>query len=340
MHTIPASARRALTCCTLLLLAAAIPALHAQVRVQPPPGVKLALKLPAGTWNESSTVVNGLTGSGNGANQPALSQVAALNGFLLSFGNGDHKLRHVGVKADGRYTRFAFADQDGNDPFRASASWTTFTHGQAGEVSAIGGGKFRIQLPTPRPAGHVLVLRGFEFERADRSDANLRNIGVWMDGERNAVVVSLTDDQGLDFRGLERSLGAAALAGATMLPGLLEFAHVEASRVAARNIPAMVGRYRGYRATVQYAWIPADLVQAEGTLAGGGGDLDRARAATPVHALQGFEFTFDNSDHHLLTLAVNADERGRRIFAFQDNNRDDPLHWEVTYLTLKPELRR
>lgn len=337
MHIHDLPARGPLRCTLLLVAALFAPALHAQVVL---PGKVAKIQIPVGTWSESSAVANGLTGSGNGANQPALPQVAALNGFLLSFGNGDHKLRQVGVLADGRYTRFAFADSNGDDPFRASAGWTTFTHGTAGEVSAVGGGKFRIPLPTQKPAGHVLVLRGFEFRRADGSDANLRNISVWLDSQRNVAEVSLTDDQGLDFRGLERTLGLAAAAGATLLPGLLEAAHMDATRIAARNIPQMVGKYRGYKVTVQYAWIPQGLVQQEGTLAGGGGDLDRPRVATPVHALQGFEFTFDNSDHHLLTLAVNADDRGRRVFAFQDNNRDDPLHWTVNYLTLKPELRR
>lgn len=326
--------------CLGALLASA--SLLAQVRI--PAQVQKALKAQAdaGTWSESASTVNGITGSGNGANQPALPQVAALNGFLLSFNNGDHKLRHIGVLADGRFTRFAYADRNGDDPFRARAGWTTFTRGIAGEVSAVGGGKFRIELPTPRPEGHVLVLRGFEFRRADGTDANLRNISVKLDGALNIAEVSLTDDQGLDFRGLERTLGAAVASAAAgvPLPGLVELAHADLARVAARSIPQMVGRYRAYRVTVQYAWIPRALVQQEGTLAGGTGDLGAITPPTPVHALQGFEFTFDNSDHHLLTLAVNADERGKRVFAFQDNNRDDPLRWTVTYLTLKPELRR
>jgi hypothetical protein len=295
--------------------------------------------LPPSTWSLSRTSVNGLSGAGKGANQPALSGVTALRGFLLSFGNGDHKLRQIGVLPNGRYTDFSWSDSNGDDPFRADASYVTFSGGSMGEVIADGSGKFRIALPTPQQAGHVLVLRGFEFRRADGTDANLRNISVWLDGTRNVAEVSLIDDQGLDFRGLEATLGLVA-SGGILLPGALEMSTADLSQVAARNISQMVGTQRGYRVRVQYAWIPATLVQQEGALAGGGGDLGKARAATRVDVLQGFEFTFDNSDHHLLTLAVNGDGDAGGNFWFQDNNRDDPLHWTVNYLTLKDAARK
>lgn len=326
-------------------LALALLAFCAAAHAQGVPVFKKTLPLPklaisTGTWSQADAAANGLSDEGNAGNQPALSQVVALRGFLMAFGNGDHKIRRIGVRPDGRFTRFSFADSNGDDPFRANASYATFSQGSIGEVTATGGGKFAIKLPTPPQPGHTLVLRGFEFRRTDGTDANLRNISVWLDGARNLAEVSLTDDQGMDFRGLERTLGLAMAAGATMLPGLMEAATASAAPVVGRNIPSMVGKYRGYQVTVQYAWIPSGLVLQEGAVAGGGGDLDSPRIGSSIDALQGFEFTFNNSDHHLLSLAVNGEHRGRRIFSFQDNNRDDPLQWTVTYVTLDPARRK
>src|SRR5690606_37725619 len=130
----------------------------------------------------------------------------------------------------------------------------------------------------------------------DGTDANLRNIGVWLDPQRNVARVSLTDDQGLDFRGLEASLGAVVASTLVPLPGLLEAGSVTATTQAGtRGIAQMAGRYRGYRVTVQYAWIPDAMVAAKGALAGTRGQRSRP-PADRIDALQGFEFTFNNSD--------------------------------------------
>jgi hypothetical protein len=149
---------------------------------------------------------------------------------------------------------------------------------------------------------------------------------------RKVARVSLTDDQGLDFRGLEASLGAMAASMVVPLPGLLETGTVVAgTRASTRAIAQRAGQYRGYRVTVQYAWIPNRMVQSSGALSG----TDRSRPPTQVpriDALQGFEFTFTNSDHHLLGLGLNGDSRGTALF--QDNNTDDPMQWFATYLTL------
>src|SRR5690606_28266808 len=103
-------------------------------------------------------------------------------------------------------------------------------------------------------------------------------------------------------------------------------------RATSHGIRKMSGQYRGYRVTLQYAWVPRSRVEREGALAGG----DRRHRPPPsrIDALQGFEFTFNNSDHHLLGLGVNAGGDGGVLF--QDNNTDDPIQWSVAYLTLKP----
>ena len=277
----------------------------------------------------------GLRDSGNTAVNPALPVAFALNGFSLKFDNGDHKLRRIGVLGHGRFTELALADSNGDDPFTASANYTIFTGKGAGrivtgQVVAEGGGKFEIPLRGNAPADSTLVLSGFSFQREDGSDANLRNIGVWLDSERKVARVSLVDDQGFDFRGFEATIGAAFLNG--VLPGAFEV-------MLATNVPRAVrgirsaGKYRPYRVTVQYAWIPNAIVEQESAMSG----TDRQRRQRPpsrIDALQGFEFMFTNSDHHLLGLGVNPSGNGDVLF--QDNNTDDPMQWTMAYVTLKP----
>jgi hypothetical protein len=284
-------------------------------------------------WSTAQARTAGLRDSGSVAVNPPLPKAFALGGFLLKFENGDHKLRRLGVLGAGRFAELALADSNGDDPFTAEANYIVFTGAGAdrivtGQVMAEGGGKFEIPLRGAAPADSTLVLSGFAFQREDGSDANVRSIGVWLDGERKVARVSLMDDQGVDFRGFEATIGAALVNG--VLPGAFEV-------VQAANVPRAVrairsaGKYRPYRVTVQYAWIPNAMVEQASAMSG----TDRQRRQRPpsrIDALQGFEFLFGNSDHHLLGLGVNPSGNGSVLF--QDNNQDDPLQWTMAYVTL------
>lgn len=333
----------------LLLLALALPALASDKRkpqrlesAPPKTAVPLRIVVPpvtTGTWSVADATIDGLRDHGNAANQPQLPPVVALRGFLIGFQNGDHKLRRIGLVPSPRFTHFALADQNGDDPFRANASYSTFTSGQSGEVAARGGGKFEIPLPGSAPFGHTLVLRGFEFRRADGTDANLRNIGVWLDPQRHVARVSLVDDQGLDWRGFERTIGAALTGASMTLPGVFEMqTAVDSASWWGRRTPELIDGYRAYDVKVQYAWIPTALVRSQGALSGTDRQRD-ARSRDAIDALQGFEFSFTNSDHHLLGVGLNGDRENGQAF-FQDNNLDDPMQWSATFLTLKPEFKR
>ena len=76
------------------------------------------------------------------------------------------------------------------------------------------------------------------------------------------------------------------------------------------------------------------------TRAPASGKMFQARAG-----IQGFEFYFDNKDHHLREIGVmpplaGAATRTRvpanEFIEFQDTNRDDPVKWAVKLLTIKP----
>ena len=310
-----------------------LPAPPGSRAVVPARGIEVAAPLPRGHLELHRAAIQGLRDSGPAALDRPLPGGWALAGFELRFLNGDHKLRRIGALGEERFVRLALADQNGDDPFAGRVLLTSLPGAKVQQVSADGGGKFDIPLPGRAPPDSTLVLSGFEFRRSDGTDANLRNIGVWLDPERRVARVSLTDDQGLDFRGLEASLGAMAASLLVPLPGLLEAGSVVAGTGAtARAIGQRSGQYRGYRVTVQYAWIPNDQVASRGALAG----TDRTRTAPAnarIDALQGFEFTFTNSDHHLLGLGLNGDGRGGALF--QDNNTDDPMQWYASYLTLR-----
>ena len=66
-------------------------------------------------------------------------------------------------------------------------------------------------------------------------------------------------------------------------------------------------------------------------------------AARPTSrmALQGFTFSFSNSDHHLEQVAVDlasaSDAPVARVHPvyFKDNNWDDPMQWAVEFVTLR-----
>lgn len=280
---------------------------------------------------------SGLRDSGNAAVNPRLPAAYALSGFALKFENGDHKLRRIGVIGKDQFTEFALADSNGDDPFNGQARYRFLPAGRTVSKSAYGGGTFEIPLlASPDAASKTLVLSGFEFRRADGSDANLRAIGVWLDARKKVARVTLMDDQGADFRGFEDTVGAAFLAG--MLPFGIFAGSTAGIGEAVMRLDRAGGEHRPYAVTVQYTWIPDVLVETTGALSGGtlaNGQPSRGagRAPSRIDALQGFEFLFTNSDHHLLGLGVNAIGSGDALF--QDGNGHDPMQWTASYVTLR-----
>lgn len=274
--------------------------------------------------------------------------VPALPGFRLRFGNGDHKLRQLGVLAStGSTANFSLSDQNGDDAFNAAASWITFRGGgRRGQVSAVGGGRFEIPLPDQKPANHRLVLTGFQFRRQDGTDANVRVVGVWLDETRNVARVSLLDDQGADFRDFASRMGAAVLTGSPELGSLV--ATGASVTELSRRIATAGGRFRGYAVTVQYAFVPARLFDGEDSFTGTGRVPSSGKRVGTKTVLQGFEFFFENSDHHLLDIGVMPPVADRffrtrgdalpgavdEVVAYQDNGRDDPIRWSLKVLNL------
>ncbi|MBX3219462.1 MAG: hypothetical protein KF795_03015 [Labilithrix sp.] len=312
-----------------------------------PPGFTLP-PAPQPTWSLANASENRMKDTMDVAASSSLTGVSALAGFRFRFGNGDHKLRRIGVTPKDRFASFAFADSNGDDPFSAVASWAVVSAGRSGKVSATGGGQFEVALPGGKVAGHTLVLSGFEFRRRDGSDANVRSIGVWLDSDRAVARVMLMDDQGPDFRGFEKTIGAALLAGAPIGELKLTAASM-VTAVGAINGVATKGKYRPFAVEVHYAWIPTSAVSAVDVFTGTGRAPASGKTFPATGVLQGFEFFFTGSDHHLLDIGVMGplmrpaagalQNPPGEVIAFQDNNRDDSMRWAAEFAILKPSAR-
>ncbi|MEZ5498837.1 MAG: hypothetical protein R3E77_05315 [Steroidobacteraceae bacterium] len=192
---------------------------------------------------------------------------AALSTFSLGFLNGDHKIREIAVlQSEGRASA-TFADQDSNDSFGFSARWYAAGYPLA-TVSAVGEGEFDIALPRP-PDGYVPLLAGFSLTRQNRTDANVRAIGVRLTPDLKFVRVTLLDDQGLDVRDYE------ALAGAGFALSLAPVGGIESAVATGAAITGLAAArefgkkgLRRFAATVQIAWAPHESIRRRGSASG------------------------------------------------------------------------
>jgi len=294
---------------------------------------KLPAAAPQSTWSLRSAHISRATQLARAAINPPLGAVAGLSEFELLFpGPSDHKIRHIAVLAADRFAEFAFGDQGGEDAFNADGRWVTFSSGQAGTVSAAGSGRLNLTLD-PGPPNTTLVLTGFEFTRAAGTDANVRMLGIrLLPGERTAQVW-LIDDMGFDFRDIGNSAGWAAIGGLFLPP-------VGSIIAGAASAPAaQPGNMRPFHIKLQYAWIPKDLIESErsATDTTAFNTLKTKPGGTVV--LQGFEFAFGNSDHHLGGLGVTLGGDHHNVL-FRDSDWGDPVQWAVSYGLLKRDRQR
>jgi hypothetical protein len=287
-----------------------------------------------------------------------------LNGFRFRFTESDHELRGIGVMpGTNSAVTLSFFDKNGDDPFDAEAAFTNLSgDGLArGSVIAAGEGQFDIPLPTNvtlRPPNSRLVLVGFNFWRVD-DDHHVRMIGVWLQDARNVARVMLGDDSSkiTDYnRRVGAPLGEAAIANAD--PAARGSGAVYPTVAAAEAaIRAMKAKKVGdpYGVQIQYGYIPTTIVQGpDGYYTGNGRSVpqeDPSRRFPNRAALVGFDFLFDNKDHHVKDIGVmpslvNYDltEQSevrkkapyREYVAFQDKNRDDPIKWAVKFVNFTP----
>ncbi len=304
------------------------------------PEVKVPRPLPGtGRATQGQSQATGFATQGQ-SRQPTLSipgAGSALAAFYLKFENGDHKISRLSLLRHDGIAQPAINDNDGNDPFTASAMYYD-VGGRIVTKSTSCQASCDIRLDPIRP-NQTALLAGFSFERPNR-DNNVRQVSVRLDSARSLAVVSFVDDGGREF--IVENPGGATI---------------------------QVDRARAYNATVQYVVVEASRVREFGRAsgmsrkvrsplagraqAGGGRPVDVAASAAgqrrpaqypygwstpqfaaPPYALQGFEFRFLDSDHFLEEVGINL-ARSTDVVAFRDNQRERAFSWNVDYAVLR-----
>lgn len=298
------------------------------------------------TQNLANVTVDKMSGTANVASNGALDGVPVLNGFHFRFLNGDHEFRKVtALVAPPSSANISFMDKNADDPFKAAVTWINIKGaGTRGDVHAAGGAQFDVPLPQ-RPANTRLVLTGFEIR--DTDDDNVQMIGIWLDEARNIARVSLLPfvNSSAPYAGAGTRLGTAGIPSASNggagLGGVYPSAAAADGWVKKNN----KNSYRAFAVHLQYAFIPTSIVAGEDYFTGTTRAPASGKEFQPRSAIQGFEFYFDNKEHHILELgvmprlpgsSVAARAPAGELIAFQDKNRDDPLKWAVKLLTIKP----
>lgn len=273
--------------------------------------------------------VSGLDAS-NRRNQATMTlpggEASALAAFRLRFENGDHKVKRVSLLRMGDAIQAALNDNDGNDPFAASARYLELNQGRA--LVATADCRGTCTIPIAVSDGTAALLTGFSFERP-QGDHNVRQISVQLLAERGIAEVSLFDDQDRDLRVGSGSLSPARASDARGYLVTLQYLVVDKSMVKRQR------RATGDRRNLKgpFAGIDSPSLGGKNVLTVSTAGWSEARRGVPHYALQGFEFRFGNRDHHLREIGVNLD-RVDEVVVFQDNNRDDPMSWSVDYAEL------
>lgn len=331
-------------------------------RVTPPPRGSAvargsAIVTPAESIEVKFTQRTGRSGAlvGEGALNTEVKGVPLLSGFRLSFNNGDHKVRRLGVENQGQVHITKFADNNLDDPFAATVVvWdaegpavktakfeTRDAYGAPDylcygfdaacrfsfQPSIVSDEAARQMTPLLSDASLVPIISGFNFERQD-TDANVRDVGVRFGCDTGGCnsQIGLVDSAGYDGRYI-----------------------AEGKALSARNVMARVS----------YALVPRRNIQTCQTLSGGRKpntpdpairqpvrgdprsqtDFRAERVPLPFTnakiVLQSFSFSFLNGDHHLQDIGVEYEPSGALYLTFGDGTRDDPYSWTIGYCVLK-----
>lgn len=119
----------------------------------------------------------------------------------LGFRNGDHHVRLISARPAGTGAfRVSLEDSGGEDPVNVSFRWADLWRYDTPRLVASNAcaGTCRLFFP-PIPAGHTLVLAGFEVRNTESgsSDRHVRELAVRPVGHLGYVDVTFTDDSGI-----------------------------------------------------------------------------------------------------------------------------------------------
>jgi len=264
--------------------------------------------------------VNSQVRAHNAPADVSLSNAAALSSFRVKFDNGDHALRSMSVaKQSDQTAGLWMSDSNSDDPISATGTWWVIPGATGGQLTTSISSGQEINLSVPAgPLNHRLVLGGFSF-----------NIG----GTASNFETGEVQLQRLAIR--------------------VRDPHPAASNSAASRISGVVYTNDGNRpitVTVQYVWVPDSYIASGGIVTNQSPrtasrarvrSRDQAVGQMPTserYLIESFDFQFTNGTHNMLGLGVHlngTESATTEAITWQDNNRDDPIAWSVSYLQMR-----
>jgi hypothetical protein len=274
-----------------------------------------------------------------------LTPASALSSFRIAYLNGHHAQRGIMVarKSDGNAHIYLSDSRSGDDPLNASATWWTIPGAVGGEVSGNFATNGDINFTVPAgPSWHYLVLSGFEI-RATNSvnnfntgELSLRRLSVNVSQSVSEPRVQLPPQISVKFDTHDAGKPIFVKVSYVWVPysylrklGSSEY-YVAASTVSNRSAPSPgAGPFGG--------GVLGSPGAPERALA----NMRGQRPDTDCTLLTGFNFEFLNEPRPLLSFGVHlmgdtaSGGPTTEGISWQDDNRDDPINWSVSYVTLK-----
>lgn len=113
--------------------------------------------------------------------RPATDVVFVLQGFRVTFENGDHHLDKIGVQEDNGILTTTFRDNNGDDPFTYDVSYAWVPRSRFGVITETSSTVHASGLATPAAFAGEKVIRGFSMDNVntgDSGDNHIRDLGV------------------------------------------------------------------------------------------------------------------------------------------------------------------
>jgi hypothetical protein len=113
--------------------------------------------------------------------RPAADVVFVLEGFRVTFDNGDHHLDKIGVQEDNGVLTTTFRDNNGDDPFTYDVSYAWVPRSRFSTLTESSSVVHASGLATPAAFAGEKVIRGFSVDNVntgDSGDNHIRDLGV------------------------------------------------------------------------------------------------------------------------------------------------------------------
>jgi hypothetical protein len=252
--------------------------------------------------------------SGLYINRSEIGLIPGLAGFNLEFTNSDHHINSLivgSVASDGTTSDYdsyllGFSDNDhasllgDADPTNMWAKYFSIGAGPTFSARGAGIGNQTIAVPTVATgADDILVLRGFAIRAASGSNHNLRRLAIRHNSAGNSLSVSFHDDSASDD----------------------EFTFSVLYTIVRR------ANTSGIRADYYFTGPFAQDFEFTNTA--------MVNKDLPGFSLlSGFDFRFNDSDHHIRKVAIDPISNEQYNVTFTDDERDNPVSGWIEYVNV------